>query len=145
MKKIQNYANHRRVVPGFHFAASSLLFLGAIAAIVNIFRHPPYNGGFISAVLLLVMFICGMLLFWYARTFPLRAQDRAIRAEENLRHYVLTGKLLDSRLNMGQTIALRFAADEEFVELAAKAVAANMSPEEIKKAIVQWRADHHRA
>ncbi|MFB9841825.1 DUF6526 family protein [Mucilaginibacter ginsenosidivorans] len=145
MKKTQTYATHKRIVPGFHFLASSLLFLGAIAAIVNIFRHPPYTGGFVSAVLLEVMFIAGLLLFWYARQFALRAQDRAIRAEENLRHYVLTGKLLDARLSMAQTIALRFAPDEEFPELAGKAAVENMSSEEIKKAVVQWRADHHRA
>jgi len=46
---------------------------------------------------------------------------------------------------MDQIIALRFAADEEFLELAEKAVKNNLSPKDIKKAISNWRADHHRA
>jgi hypothetical protein len=89
--------------------------------------------------------IGGLIIFWYARAFAIAAQDRAIRAEENLRHFALTGKLLDSRLTMSQVIALRFAADTEFLLLAEKAANENMKPSEIKKAIVNWRADYHRA
>ena len=51
-----------------------------------------------------VMMICLLILFFLCRIFPLKAQDRAIRAEENLRHYALTGKLLDSRLTISQII-----------------------------------------
>ena len=145
MKKPQNYANHGRIVPGFHLLLSLMLLLGFISALINVFRHPPNSGGFVSAVLIAGMFTCGMLLFWYSRVFPLRAQDRAIRAEENLRHYVLTGKLLDPRIDMQQAIALRFASDEEFIALAKKAAEENMAPKDIKAAIVKWRADHHRA
>jgi hypothetical protein len=83
------------------------------------------------------MFMC--------RNFALRVQDRAIRAEENLRHYVLTGKLLDTRLEPKQIAALRFAMDEEFAGLAQKTAAQNTPPKDIKQAIRQWRADHHRA
>ena len=60
------------------------------------------------------------MVFFFCRMFPLQAQDRAIRAEENLRHYVLAGKLLDSRLTIRQIIGLRFAIDEEFVPTGAK-------------------------
>ena len=52
--------------------------------------------------------------------FAVGAQDRAIRAEENLRHFALTGKLLDKRLRKSQVIALRFADDDEFVLLQKK-------------------------
>jgi hypothetical protein len=78
------------------------------------------------------------------RTFPLMAQDRAIKAEENLRHFALTGKLLDGRLTLSQIIALRFASDNEFVILADRAIIENLSNKDIKKAIQYWRADHHR-
>jgi hypothetical protein len=145
MKK-QTYANHRsHWIPGYHFVLSSLLILGTIIASINALRHLPNHGGFVSAMLIEDSFACGLFFFWFARQFPLRVQDRAIRAEENLRHYVLTGKLLDQRINMRQTAALRFAPDEEFVELAGKAAEHGLSPEEIKKAVVEWRADHHRA
>ena len=76
--------------------------------------------------------------------FPLRAQDRAIRAEESLRHFVLTGQLLDKRLTLSQIIGLRFASDAEFPALAQRAAAESMSLDEIKKAVKVWRPDHDR-
>ena len=69
---------------------------------------------------------------------------RAIRAEENFRHFVLTGKPFDKELRMGQIIALRFASDEEFVALAKRAVDEKMSQKQIKEAVQNWRADHNR-
>ena len=83
-------------------------------------------------------------MFFFARGFALKAQDRAIRAEENFRHFILTGKPLDNRLRMGQIIALRFAGDAEFPSLAQKAAAENIKGDDIKKAIQTWRADNHR-
>ena len=80
----------------------------------------------------------------FSRIFPWKAQDRAIRAEENLRHYVLTGKLLDSRVTTRQVVGLRFASDEEFVALAQKAAEENLSEDQIKKAVKNWRADNYR-
>ena len=85
-----------------------------------------------------------MLTALYARSFALRAQDRAIRAEEQLRHYVMTGKLLDPRLNIRQIIALRFAGIEEFVALAQRAADQNLSPKDIKQAVKNWRTDNDR-
>ena len=69
----------------------------------------------------MVLTICCVPAFYFCRTFPLKAQDRAIRAEENLRHFAMTGKLFDPRLTMNQIIALRFAPDKEFIDLARKA------------------------
>ncbi len=57
----------------------------------------------------------------------------------------MTGKLLDSRLTLRQIIGLRFASDEEFVALAKRAIEENLSENDIKKAVKNWRADHHRA
>jgi purine nucleoside permease len=74
----------------------------------------------------------------------LKAQDRAIRAEENFRHYMLTNKLMDGRLNLSQVIALRFASDEEFPALAQKAAAEKLPAKEIKKQIKNWRGDYYR-
>jgi hypothetical protein len=77
--------------------------------------------------------------------FAVTVQDRAIRAEESLRYFILTGRAIDTRVTIGQLIALRFAHDDEFVALADRAEKEGLSPAEIKKAIKQWRADHHRA
>jgi hypothetical protein len=94
-------------------------------------------------MLIVISLILG-ILFWYSRVFALKAQDRAIRAEENFRHFILTGKPLDNRLRMSQIVALRFASDEEFSLLAKKAIDENLSSREIKKSIKNWRADHNR-
>ena len=85
-----------------------------------------------------------ILLAWYIRIFPLKAQDRAIKAEENLRHYVMTGKLLPPELRMSQIIALRFSSDEEFLQLTERALKEKLSSKEIKMAIKNWKADYYR-
>lgn len=138
----QNYKNHSRLVPLYHYVAGLLVILGLGGSIVNFIKadaHTHY-----SAALILVAFLVLVILFWYARAFALRAQDRAIRAEENFRHFILTGKPLDKQLRMGQIIALRFASDEEFPALAKKALAESMPAKAIKQAVQNWKADHHR-
>jgi Family of unknown function (DUF6526) len=129
-------------VPLFHYVTFSLLLAVLIGAIVNLVNSAHEN--VYSASLLVVLTIAAILIAWFARSFPLKAQDRAIRAEENLRHYVLTGKLLDSRLTPGQIVALRFAGDEEFAALAKKAADENMSSKAIKMAIQNWKGDYYR-
>lgn len=138
----QTYRNHARYVPLWHFITSGailLLLAGSIVGLVQSTKQTIY----LSVLLVLVSLIL-LSVFWYARSFALRAQDRAIRAEENLRHFALTGKLLDNRLRMGQIIAPRFADDEEFVPLAKKAAEEGIRNGAIKKAIANWKADHHR-
>jgi hypothetical protein len=86
-----------------------------------------------------------MIVHWiYTRKFALVAQDRAIRAEEALRHFILTGKPIDPKLRLGQVIALRFASDEELPALAKRAVEEGLTSKQIKEAIKNWRADTHR-
>jgi len=93
---------------------------------------------------LLLISIVLFSVFFFSRLFALKAQDRAIRAEENFRHFILTGKPLDSKLTIRQIIGLRFASDEEFPELAKSAVEKGMSEDEIKKAVKNWRGDYYR-
>ncbi len=138
----QNYKNHTRYVPMFHFFAGSAILFGLIGSIVNLFHSNAETH--YSAALITLIFIVLVFLFWYTRSFALRAQDRAIRAEENFRHFILTGKPLDKQLRLSQIIALRFATDEEFPELAKRAVSEKLSQKEIKLAITNWRADYNR-
>lgn len=138
----QNYSNHRRMVPGFHYVAFALGLAILIGSLVNLFTAAPENH--YSAALIVALIILVFLIAWYTRVFALKAQDRAIRAEENFRHYVLTGKPLDSRLRMSQIIALRFASDEELAALAQKAAEENLPANAIKKSITNWKADHYR-
>jgi len=140
----QNYANHRRFVPMFHGVLSLLLVLTLIGACVNLYMSWGDHQRLYSASLILVLAVCGLFFFWFTRVFACKAQDRAIRAEENLRHFVLTGKLLDPRITMGQVVALRFAPDPEFIPLARRAAEEGLQSDAIKRAIKLWRPDTNR-
>ncbi|MEO5593230.1 MAG: DUF6526 family protein [Chitinophagaceae bacterium] len=138
----QNNRNHRRYIVLWHIITSVVIIALLVGSIINLVQSAKEN--VFSASLLVLVSLIFISVFWYARWFALRAQDRAIRAEENLRHFALTGKLLDNRLRLGQIIALRFADDEEFVTLSRKAAEESIRSAEIKKIINIWRADHHR-
>ena len=139
---MQEYKNHQRYSVLFHLVTLPLLLAVIIGSFFNLFNSTKEN--IYSASLICLLSILVMIIAFKARGFALKAQDRAIRAEENFRYFMLTNKLLDSRLTMGQVIALRFAADDEFVTLAQKAANEKMSGGEIKKAIRNWRPDHYR-
>jgi hypothetical protein len=140
--KEQNFNNHAQMVPGFHY----LTFGGIIALLggsINYLLKASAENKYLASLLVLASIVF-ILVAWFTRTFALKAQDRAIRAEENLRHYVLTGKLLPSSLSVGQIVALRFAPDAEFPALAEKAATNNLSGKEIKQLIQNWKADFYR-
>lgn len=140
----QNYGNHRRSVPVFHFFLLPVLLLTIIGSVVNLVESWGDHTRLYSASLIVVLSVCGLITAFCARIFALKAQDRAIRAEENLRHFAITGKLLDSRLTVRQIIGLRFATDAEFVSLAQRAVAENLTEDAIKRAVTTWRPDTYR-
>ena len=140
--KEQNFRNHSRYIILWTFITPLILLAilgGSIVNLIHADAHTHY-----SAALILLITIVLIIIYWYARAFALRAQDRAIRAEENFRYFILTGKPLDNRLRMSQIIALRFAPDDEFLELAKKAVEEKLRAKEIKAAIQKWKADHYR-
>jgi hypothetical protein len=140
----QNYSNHKRYIFLFHVVLFFLLVVTVIGSFVNLFESIGDHSRIYSASLITTLSISVLMLFFFARSFATKAQDRAIRAEENLRHFAITGKLLDPKLSVQQIIALRFASDAEFPALAKRAVDENLSNDDIKKAIKNWRADHHR-
>ena len=140
----QNFSNHRRFVPMYHFVLGLMVLATAIGAGINFFKTMG-GQGFYSGSLILITSLSMLITYFYFRVFALKAQDRAIRAEENLRHFAMTGKLLDSKLTTRQIIGLRFASDDEFQELAKKAVSENMSENDIKKAVKNWKPDTYRA
>ncbi|MBC6109293.1 DUF6526 family protein [Pedobacter fastidiosus] len=135
----QNYSNHKRFYPLFHFITIPLTVLGLVSAIYTVVSIPNIVTGLIALAFILILLIALM-----TRMFSLKAQDRAARAEEKLRYFILAGKALPSGLRMGQILALRFADDEELISLVDKTVLNNLSPDEIKKDIKNWRGDYHR-
>lgn len=141
----QNYKNHMRKAPMTYYIGVLMGLIVILGAAVKFYRsYQTHFTGLLTPVLLIFLGIGLILIGWYARMFALIAQDRAIRAEENLRHFAMTGKLLDKSLTISQIIALRFASDEEFVGLAKKAVDEKLNKNQIKSSIKNWKADHHR-
>jgi len=140
----QDYKNHSRLVPLYHGVTLLAILILLIGSFINLYQIIATGGGIFSGSLICLTSLILLIMFFFARSFALKAQDRAIRAEENFRHYLATGKTFDSRLKLSQIIALRFADDEEFVELTQKAVKENLSSKQIKQSIKNWKADHHR-
>ena len=138
--KEQHFKKHSQYIPGFHCFTLSIILAAFIIAIVLMVSSGVSS---VTVFGLLVAVSLG-LLFFYTRQFATGNQDRVIRAEENFRTYRLTGKTVDNRLTRNQLIALRFADDSEYALLSEKAISQNLSPKNIKQAIQQWRADHHR-
>lgn len=138
--KEQHFKKHSQYVPGFHFVTLAIILAAFVIAIVLMVSSGVSS---ITVFGLLVAVSLG-LLFFYTRQFATGNQDRVIRAEENFRTYRLTGKTVDSRLTRSQLIALRFADDSEYAGLSERAISQNLTPGDIKKAIQQWRTDHHR-
>ena len=139
----QSYKNHSRYIIQWHFLTGGATIAVLIGSIINLVKSSKEN--LYSASLLVAVALIMQSFFWYSRAFALRAQDRAIRAEENFRHFILTGKPFPNELRMDQVIALRFASDEEFPALTKRAISENLTNNDIKKAIQNWRADNNRA
>ena len=82
-----------------------------------------------------------------ARIYPLKVQDRVIRLEERLRLSILLPENLRSRiqeLSEDQLVGLRFASDDEIVELVGKTLVSNWTRKDIKANIKKWRPDYFR-
>ncbi len=141
----QNFKNHTRYDPLFHYVIFPLLFINFVFSIYATIHNWP-NARHLNAWWI-VMSIVVLLLAIRSRSTALKTQDRIIRLEERLR---LTALLPPAehdnirRLTVPQLVALRFASDEELPSLFRKALTDNLSPKDIKKAIDNWRPDHHR-
>jgi len=140
----QTYKTHRRIVPMYHYVTFLILVAVTIGSFVNLYETICSGAGVYSASLISALSVASIFIFFFVRVFALKAQDRAIRAEENLRHFVMNGKLLDPKLSIRQIIGLRFASDEEFLDLEARAVKESLSESDIKKAIKTWKPDTYR-
>lgn len=142
--KQQSYEHHTRFQPLQHFVWLPLSFILLISTVIYSIIQFVRNGLslqlFWAIAIVFLAIIPGML----ARIYALTLQDRLIRTEEQLRYFMLTGRRLDDQITMKQLIALRFASDEEFVNLVDRSISENLSPDEIKQSIKQWRADHQR-
>jgi Family of unknown function (DUF6526) len=143
MSEQQSYQNHTRWFPLVHFVLMPVLFFNLIWQIVRTYQDFSWDRA--EFVLLSVGFI---LLSLAARLQPLKAQDRVIRLEEQLRYAnVLPKDLAEkaSNLRAGQMIALRFASDAELPDLVGRTLNGEFATsKDIKLAIKNWRGDYLR-
>jgi hypothetical protein len=139
----QNYANHRRFVPLYHFVLFFVLVVNLLWCVLRAVRAFSFESvwGIFMALALLV-------LFFYMRIFALRVQDRVIRLEMRLRlKEVLPGDLRGriGELTPSQLIALRFASDAELPDLVREVLSSNIQDRDvIKRKIRDWQGDHLR-
>ena len=131
---LQNYKNHTRFDPKFHFFLLPLCLICFIASILHVVHQPtPPN-----ALLVPVTFAL-LLIALTARSYAVKVQDRVIRLEENVRLHWMG--IDPSGLTLRQMIALRFAPDAELPTLVQRAKTEKLTGKQIKDAIVNWRAD----
>jgi hypothetical protein len=138
----QSLKNHGRVHVPFHVVTFFILIANLVFAIGHDVKHLSIWNTWI-VVLSLVVFIP----FFLIRLYPLKVQDRVIRLEERLRLQALAPAEWHAqiyKLTEDQLIGLRFAADDEVVELAKQALEHNLGRKQIKERIKSWRADHWR-
>ncbi|MGD6966346.1 hypothetical protein FZC78_20160 [Rossellomorea vietnamensis] len=138
----QDYKNHTQADPLFIGGIGLLSLIAFILSIVFFFQN--VGDQWLLSVIVLLFALIFLFVTVRLRGYALKLQDRIIRGEENFRYYRLTGNLVDSRLSLKQVIALRFADDAEYPELVARTLSENLSPDEIKKAVQNWKEDHHR-
>ena len=138
----QNFANHARFVPIFHYVAAPILVLNLGWAVWSL-RALSF-----PAVLDLLVAIALIIVFFCARVFALKAQDRVIRLEMRLRMRELLPDDLQGRINEftpTQMVGLRFAGDAELPDLARKVLDENIAAATpIKKLITDWQGDYYR-
>lgn len=142
MRKTQSLKNHARLDPLYHFFTFGIYLLNLVYAGIHLYRQTTT-----AAVWYLVLSFVVIVPILKLRTYPLRVQDRLIRLEERLRLEALSPQEWHAqiyRLNERQLIALRFAADDEVVELAKQALEHGLDPKQIKERIRSWRADDWR-
>ena len=145
MPEPQNYKNHVRWDPIWHFFIAPMLLINIIFAIYATIHHWPMHKGL--HLWWIAMSIVFFVMAGISRGAAIKAQDRIIRLEERLRLAALLPPSERGRIDQfttSQLIALRFASDDELPALARKTLDQNLDRKTIKQSIVNWRPDNER-
>jgi heme exporter protein D len=142
----QNYQNHRRFYAPQHFFLYPACLVLTVVCAVGIFRYPENQAVWLAlAVLALLLLVAVTVMRQHC---ALNNQNRIVRLEMRLRYYQLSGERLEpleAELGFGRLAALRFAPDDELLPLLRRALAENLSADQIKQSIRNWQADGMRA
>ena len=138
-KTPQSLKNHARFDPPYHMVLAAVLFVNLYIVWLLGFKQPSLYTGW-----LVIVSIAVWIPVLKLRLYSLKVQDRVIRLEERLRLQSLAPAEWHPqihRLTEDQLIGLRFAADDEVVELAKLALEQSLNRKQIKERIRNWRAD----
>ncbi len=142
-ESVQNYKNHAKFVPAFHFVAVPILLVNFIWATRHAIQAPAT-----PTILAAATALAFLLVAFLARLFALKAQDRVIRLEMRMLLRELWPAGLHPKIvefTTSQLVALRFASDAELPELAQAVLRDGItSQKQIKLMIKNWKADHQR-
>jgi len=139
----QSYANHAKVVPAYHYFTFGLTAVYFFYRLYLLVTAPSLANG-----MGIVLAAALIMIFFWARLFALRVQDRVIRLEMHLRVANLAPDLSPrfGEFTLNQLCALRFAGDAELPELARKVLVEKLDDRTaIKKMVREWQPDHARA
>lgn len=146
---MQNYNNHTRTYKPHMYVFAPVTLILAIYSFykfgTSTHTHPDVSGIWmvLGIALILILILSFMLRVHYALTL----QNRIILQEMDFRYYRLTGQSMEEmNLNLtdAQIFALRFASDEELMQLTRAVQENNLTPDTIKRSIKTWKADHRR-
>lgn len=137
----QTYANHAKFTPLYHFVTSPLALIFLVWSITRFFKVPSYDTGYMLVGALAMFGVVSV-----SRLSPLRAQDRIIRLEEQLRYQRLLPAALAEQATAAFSprhyIALRFASDAELPALVDSVLTGKLEqPNDIKRAVRDWQGD----
>ncbi len=140
----QTYANHTRTIPAYHMFTFGLIVINALWSIYRV--AVAFS---IDTLMSLFVAIALVMIFFFARIFALRVQDRIIRLEMRLRLGGLLPADLQSRVNVltvDQLCALRFASDAELPALTRTVLDEKIGDRKtIKQMVKNWEPDYLRA
>lgn len=140
----QNYANHARIYPLFHYFAAPVLILNLLYTMWRAIRQPSID------TIWAIVLAAGLVgIATAARLMALTVQDRVIRLEMRLRLDQVLPPDLQRRigeLTSNQLIGLRFASDAELPQLVQRVLDGSLkTTKEIKQAVQIWQGDYLRA
>lgn len=144
MSQNQNFENHARFYPLFHFVVAPIFLLNIVWSVVQVIRHISFETT-LSSLVAVALFLLALT----ARIMALTVQDRVIRLEMRLRMQELLPSDLRARIpefTVDQLISLRFAGDAELPTLAQRVLDEKLtSRNAIKRMVRDWRPDLLRA
>ena len=140
----QNYKNHARLFPLFHFVALPIMLLNFLYSVWQVWRTPSWS---MAWAMIVAFGLAAAVLA--SRLMALAVQDRVIRLEMQLRLARVLPSAMAGRiaaLDREHFVALRFASDEELPGLVTEICEGRLQKQkDIKLRVKNWQADHLRA